>query len=130
MSKQNNFSRNTEINISFCFNSPDTIINKWETNKICSKPKKRVFEVFHKKEMICTSPDSVSIKDGKKKPIIKYRCIYCGNKYNNMNRFEAHMRIHVSQLIHFNKLFINFYRLVKNLINVLFAAKYLLKKEI
>ena len=99
MSKQNNFCQNTEVNIRFCFNSANNLRDNWGENKISSKPKKRVFEVFHKKEMICTSPESVSSKEGKKKLIFKYRCIYCGNKYNNMNRFEAHMRIHVSQLI-------------------------------
>ena len=51
---------------------------------------KKIFEVFHKKEIISNElnkPENINIK---------YKCIYCGNKYNNFNRFEAHMRIHVS----------------------------------
>ena len=97
MSDPNNFSEQTEINIEFCFNPSSSIKQQWRNINKNAIQKKRVFEVFHKKEMICSEPDSISNKVGEKHPLFYYKCIYCGNKYNNMNRFEAHMRIHVSK---------------------------------
>ena len=97
MSKLSDFSETTEHNMSFCYTNPSNMNMQWGINKTNPKSKKRVFEVFHKKEMIYLTPDSISSNDGEKIPSIQYKCIYCGNKYNNMNRFEAHMRIHVSK---------------------------------
>ena len=107
MSKQSDFSETTEHNMFFGFASPLSINDKLVSNTEKPKGKKRVFEVFHKKETIYLTPDSVSSNEGEKNPSIQYKCIYCGNKYNNMNRFEAHMRIHVSQ-----KYFLIFYFLI------------------
>ena len=97
MSNQHKFSESGEVNISICFNGTSSS-KELISNKMSSKQKKRVFEVFHKKEMICSVPDSISNKVEEKQSIYQYKCIYCGNKYNNMNRFEAHMRIHVSYI--------------------------------
>ena len=36
--------------------------------------------------------------NSKKKESILYKCIYCYNKYNNIYRLEAHMKIHVSYI--------------------------------
>ena len=94
MSNSNNFSKKEEASISLYFGEE----NK---NNVNSK-RKRVFEVFHKKEMIYSSIDPISKKTKKKLSVFKYRCIYCGNIYNNMNRFEAHMRIHVGKYYLFN----------------------------
>jgi len=68
----------------------------FEPNK---KPKKRFFEVFHKKETIYSNQETISNSEESKLPSVQYKCIYCGNKYNNMNRFEAHMRMHVRKYI-------------------------------
>ena len=93
----NIFSENEEINFSYCFNSSNNIIDEWISNNNNSKQKKKIFEVFHKKETIYSNPEPISNNIGKSHQIFQYKCIYCGNKYNNMNRFEAHMRIHVSK---------------------------------
>ena len=60
------------------------------------KQKKRFFEVYHKKEIIYINKDKNPNNNADKKSIIHFKCIYCGSEYNNINRFEAHMRIHVS----------------------------------
>ena len=85
-----------EVNLSYCFNSSNNIIEKLVLNKNDSKQKKKVFEVFNKKETISSIQEKISKNIGKTHQIFQYKCIYCGNKYNNMNRFEAHMKIHVS----------------------------------
>ena len=95
MFKQSNFPEKMEGSINFCYNDSSSV-NKKRNNNIKEKSKKRVFEVFHKKETIYSNNDSIFNKIGQNNPIFQYKCIYCGNKYNNMNRFEAHMRIHVS----------------------------------
>lgn len=97
MSNQHKLSESGDVNISFYFNGTNTR-KELISNKMSSNQKKRIFEVFHKKEMIHSVPDSISDKVGEKQYIYQYKCIYCGNKYNNMNRFEAHMRIHVSYI--------------------------------
>ena len=129
MSKLSDFSETTEHNMSFCYTTPSNVNSRWGINKANPKSKKRVFEVFHKKEMIYLTPDSVSNNEGEKMPSVQYKCIYCGNKYNNMNRFEAHMRIHVSEII-FLIIYFFYFRLVKNHINVCFVIRYLQKKVI
>ena len=60
MSKQSDFSETTEHNMFFGFASPLSINDKLVSNTEKPKGKKRVFEVFHKKEMIYLTPDSVS----------------------------------------------------------------------
>ena len=96
MSIKQNISDNNEPNISLCFNGSSSTNQELTSNKVNTKQKKRIFEVFHKKELIYSVTDSISNKLGDKQSIYQYKCVYCGNKYNNMNRFEAHMRIHVS----------------------------------
>ena len=57
---------------------------------------KRIFQVFHKKEIIIHKQNlskKISIKNSRH---VIYKCIYCGNKFNKINRFESHMKIHVS----------------------------------
>ena len=98
MSKSSDFLETTEHNMSFCFATPSNVNAQWGTIKPIQKSKKRIFEVFHKKEIIYLNSDSVSNNEEEKLPSIQYKCIYCGNKYNNMNRFESHMRIHVSKI--------------------------------
>ena len=95
------FSEVTQHNINFNLtNSPDMNLQSINTepNK---KSKKRFFEVFHKKETIYLNQDSISNSEETKQPNVQYKCIYCGNIYNNMNRFEAHMRMHVRNNIFF-----------------------------
>jgi len=92
----NIFSEKAEVNLSYCFNSSNNLLEKLVLNKNDSKQKKKVFEVFHKKETISSIQEKISKNIGKTHQIFQYKCIYCGNKYNNMNRFEAHMKIHVS----------------------------------
>lgn len=87
MSKLIDFSDTTQHNMSFSFTTSPIVPNQ--------KNKKRFFEVFHKKEMLYLNQDSMSNSEDGKSTIVQYKCVYCGNKYENMNRFEAHMRIHV-----------------------------------
>ena len=99
MSIKHNISENSEVNISLYYNGANSTNQELITNNLSSNHKKRIFEVFHKKEMIYLVNDSISNKVKEKQSLYQYKCIYCGNKYNNMNRFEAHMRIHVSYYI-------------------------------
>jgi len=81
---------NKSLNISISTN-----LNE-QSEKQILKSKKRVFEVFHKKEIIYINQDSVLNNEESKSSSIQYKCIYCGNTYNSINRFETHMKIHVS----------------------------------
>lgn len=86
----------SENNISFYLSNP-TIFN--EENLNCTKEKKisKIFNIFHKAELIYNE-QKTSQKDENSKIFysIQYKCFYCKKKYNNLNIFEAHMRIHVS----------------------------------
>ena len=82
--KQNqrtDFSKTNENNI-FIFS-----ISKSRNNE-----KKKIFKVFHKNEKIYHIQDNTQ----KKYLSLYYKCIYCGKKFNNINVFEVHMKIHVS----------------------------------
>ena len=81
-SNTNSESQDTENTI--CHSS-DIIIE----NKSCPNPlKNRIFQVFHKKEII---PETIN-----KQPSSLIRCTYCDVKFFNIHRFETHTRIHVS----------------------------------
>ena len=96
-------------------------------NKIFQENKiKKLFQVFHKKEIIIHEPNSSKKFSIKNSRHVIYKCIYCGNKFNTINRFESHMKIHVS----LNKYNLYYYRLEKNHLNVNFVTKLLQKKEI
>ena len=89
-------SEKTEHNISFLV-STTSFFNEQNLNikKSNYHGGKKIFEIFHKKEIIL---NEININDelSKNQEFILYKCIYCENKYNNINRFEAHMKIHVS----------------------------------
>jgi len=94
MSIISSFSETAKPNMSL--NIPITTNLNEQSEKQILKSKKRVFEVFHKKEIIYINQDSVSNNEESKSSSIQYKCIYCGNTYNSINRFETHMKIHVS----------------------------------
>ena len=96
MSKIIDYSEVSEQNMSFCTSSPN-MDNKPGKSKQKQKSKKRFFDVFHKKEIIYLNQDSISNSEESKFSNVHYKCIYCGNKYNNMNRFETHMKIHTGE---------------------------------
>lgn len=64
------------------------------TNSFLLKTKisngKKIFEVYHKKELV---PLKGKFKSSKKFLI---KCIYCNKIYNSINRFQSHMTMHVS----------------------------------
>ena len=59
----------------------------------CSK--RKIFEVFHKNEKIFIENYPKKSKN-RNSSSIQYKCIYCGNIYCNIIRFESHMKMHVS----------------------------------
>ncbi len=54
--------------------------------------KKKIFKVLHKNEKIYHIQNNTS----KKNLSLYYKCIYCGKKFDRINLFEVHMKIHVS----------------------------------
>ena len=94
MSILSSFSETAQQNMDL--NIPISNNQNEQSEKQTLKYKKRVFEVFHKKEIIYINQDSVSNNEESKSSPIQYKCIYCGNSYNSINRFETHMKIHVS----------------------------------
>ena len=96
MSKTDDPSETVHNNLNINSTSSPTIKLELEKEKLNQKPKKKIFEVFHKMEIIYINQDSSDKNEDNKNLLIQYKCIYCGNIYNNMNRFEAHMKMHVS----------------------------------
>ena len=90
-------SETPESNISFLFSTPSSSnVQNPNIEPKCYEDKK-IFEIFHKKEIILNIID-IKNSNSKKKESILYKCIYCYNKYNNIYRLEAHMKIHVSYI--------------------------------
>ena len=88
MSKLNkDFSSSLSKSTELSFLSKPSVSNKDYSNNTV---KNKIFKVFHKKNIIYTKTKS-------NETIIQYECFYCKNKYNNIYRFEIHMRIHVSK---------------------------------
>ena len=102
-SNTNSESQDTENTI--CHSSDIIIENKSCPNTL----KNRIFQVFHKKEII---PETIN-----KQPSSLIRCTYCDVKFFNIHRFETHTRIHVSNF--FFNLF--FFRPEKDHINAHFV---------
>ena len=95
MSKFSDFSEKSEQNMNFtlsCFPNLDYTSRKSEQNQ---KNKEKFFEVFHKKKIIYLNENKKSNSKENQIQNVQYKCIYCGNIFNSMNRFEAHMRMHV-----------------------------------
>lgn len=90
-----------------------------------SYSKRKIFEVSHKYEKIFVENSNKISKNCNSSNIL-YKCIYCGNEYCNIIRFESHMKMHVSSY----KYNINFFRLERSHTNALFATKLLKRKEI
>ena len=63
-----------------------------------SYSQKKIFEVFHKNEKIFVENYNKKSKNRNSSSII-YKCIYCGNAYCNIIRFESHMKTHVSFIL-------------------------------
>ena len=91
MSILSNFSETAQNNMSLLI--PISANQNEQSEKDNLKSKKRV---FHKKEIIYINQDSVSKNEESKSSSIQYKCIYCNNSYSSINRFETHMKIHVS----------------------------------
>jgi len=60
-----------------------------------SYSQKKIFEVLHKSEKIFVENCNKKSKNRNSSNIL-YKCIYCGNAYCNIIRFESHMKMHVS----------------------------------
>ena len=72
-----------------------------------SYSQRKIFEVIHKSEKIIVENNNKKSKNTNSSNIL-YKCIYCGNAFCNLIRFESHMKIHVSFLYksNINNLFI------------------------
>ena len=70
-----------------------------------SYSQRKIFEVLHKNEKIFLENYNKKSKS-KNSSNILYKCIYCGNAYCNIIRFESHMKMHVSFIYNINDLFI------------------------
>ena len=101
MSKFSDLADKSEQNPSLsssCFPNLDIPSSKFEP---VQKSKKKFFEVFHKKKIIYLSEENKSQN-------VQYKCVYCNNIYDSMNRFEAHMKMHVRKIL-FNYYLINIF---------------------
>ena len=99
MSKFSDLADKSEQNPSLsssCFPNLDIPSSKFEP---VQKSKKKFFEVFHKKKIIYLNENKKSNSKENQLQNVQYKCIYCGNIFNSMNRFEAHMRMHVRKII-------------------------------
>ena len=59
----------------------------------------RIFEVFHKKEIVY--PDnkfSKKNKNSEENRTLEYKCFYCKKSIKNINKYEFHIRNHVSYI--------------------------------
>ena len=74
----------------------NSIFSNPSVKKNTNNKEEKIFEVFHKKEIVYINNNSNENKDkSKNSQIIQYKCIYCKKKYNNLNGFETHMKNHV-----------------------------------
>ena len=80
-----NFSETARNNMSLLI--PISANQNEQSEKDNLKSKKRVY----------INQDSVSKNEESKSSSIQYKCIYCNNSYSSINRFETHMKIHVSK---------------------------------
>ena len=81
--------------------SNPSVLNKKNLNN----KKEKIFEVFHKKEIVYIINSNENKDKAKNSQIIQYKCIYCKKKYNNLNGFETHMKNHVRKNNHITLLF-------------------------
>ena len=63
-----------------------------------SYSQRKIFEVLHKNEKIFVENNNKKSKNRNSSNIL-YKCIYCGNAYCNIFRFESHMKMHVSFIL-------------------------------
>lgn len=112
-----NSRKNSEINDS---PAKDTTLKMAETYS----NKKQIFEVHHKNEKI-----TVFINEEKNKYRTLYKCVYCQQIFYSINRFDSHMRKHVSKT-NFYLILILLFRLEKNLLSVNIANGHFLKRLI
>lgn len=83
----------SELNSSSSFNTHLVSTKSISTNDPSSKTK--IFEVIHKKIMICKPSKN---KNGSER--VEYQCIYCDNKYPTLHRIKSHLKFHVSSRIY------------------------------
>ena len=62
-----------------------------------SYSQRKIFDVIHKSEKIIVENYNKKSKNRNSSNIL-YKCIYCGNSYYNLIRFESHMKLHVSYI--------------------------------
>ena len=88
LNQLNYLSKTTENNLSFF-----STTNELNNYKLVPNEKRKIFDIFHKKEIECQNQLE---SNGQNNSPFFYKCIYCDKKYKNLNRFEFHMKIHVS----------------------------------
>ncbi len=92
-------SKKIESQNSFLKNNPSfsTLSSLKEENIFMENAysKRKIFEVSHKHEKIFVENSNKKSKNCNSSNIL-YKCIYCGNEYCNIIRFESHMKMHVS----------------------------------
>ena len=93
MNQTSDQSKSIEYNSSFISSS-----NEQNYLKSASKEKKRIFEIFHKSEIIYLDPNKLDKGSEKDELNKQHKCIYCQKIFKNINRFEVHMKIHVSYI--------------------------------
>ena len=67
--------------------------NHFELN---NNEKQKIFEVFHKNEIIYLNQKKEGKNNQKNCSCINHKCLYCKKKFRNIYQFEIHMKIHVS----------------------------------
>ena len=66
--------------------------------ELSNNEKQKIFEVFHKNEIIYLNKKKEGKNNQKNCSCINHKCLYCKKKFRNIYQFEIHMKIHVSQL--------------------------------
>ena len=64
--------------------------------ELSNNEKQKIFEVFHKNEIIYLNKKKEGKNNQKNCSCINHKCLYCKKKFRNIYQFEIHMKIHVS----------------------------------
>ena len=64
--------------------------------ELSNNEKQKIFEVFHKNEIIYLNKKKEGKNNQKNCSCINHKCLYCKKKFRNIYQFEIHMKINVS----------------------------------
>ena len=71
-------------------------LNEQNHFELSNNEKQKIFEVFHKNEIIYLNKKKEGKNNQKNCSYVNHKCLYCKKKFRNIYQFEIHMKIHVS----------------------------------